>query len=116
MKQEDDEEAARIMIKKVLFTNILVKALEVDMKDFQNLEFARHMLKYHLDKHKDEKIDNTKFGMKILKVARTAFERQGDESVLIQIEKQDDFTLNSKSEYNRCALPRQTAKVRNFLR
>ena len=55
-----------------------------------------------------------KFGMKIIKAARSAFERQIAESVMIQVEKKENYILNSKSEYNRCALPRLTAKIGNF--
>ena len=43
--------------------------------------------------------------MKILKSTRTAFERQILESVLIQ-KSRDNYLMNNKAEYNRCALPR----------
>ena len=43
--------------------------------------------------------------------AKSAFERQVGESVLIQQEVSRHRILNSKSEYNRCALPRLTTKL-----
>ena len=51
------------------------------------------------------------FGFKILKYTRTAFERQILESVIIQEVHKKSNILNSKSEYNRCALPRLTSKL-----
>ena len=41
---------------------------------------------------------------------KTAFERQIYESVLIQ-ESRNHNLLNSKSEFNRCAIPRSTMKM-----
>ena len=78
------------------------------------MKIDNHMLKNFLEKHEGENMEEIKFGMKILKTARSAFERQIAESVLIQTEKRDNYILNSKSEYNRCALPRLTAKIGNF--
>ena len=49
--------------------------------------------------------------MRIRSTARSAFERQVAESVLIQQESNNHNILNSKSEYNRCALPRLTTKL-----
>ena len=48
--------------------------------------------------------------MRILKSTRTAFERQILESVLIQ-KSRNNHIMNNKAEYNRCALPRLTAKL-----
>jgi hypothetical protein len=48
--------------------------------------------------------------MKILKHTRTAFQRQILESVIIQRERKHHL-MNNKAEYNRCALPRLTAKL-----
>ena len=50
------------------------------------------------------------FGARIVKQARSAFNRQIGESVVIQSNKHHHL-LNSKSEYNRCALPRLTANL-----
>jgi hypothetical protein len=60
--------------------------------------------------HEEEDWDKIKFGMKIMKSTRTAFERQILESVLIQ-KHRNDRLMNNKAEYNRCALPRSTAKL-----
>ena len=49
--------------------------------------------------------------MRLIKTHRSAFNRQISESVEIQTQKREHMILNSKSEYNRCALPRLTAKI-----
>ena len=57
-------------------------------------------------------MENIKFGGRILKKCRTAFERQVEESVEIQNQREDGhYILNSKAECNRCALPRLTTKL-----
>ena len=48
--------------------------------------------------------------MRIIKNTRTAFERQILESVTIQKMRSNNI-MNNKAEYNRCALPRLTAKL-----
>ena len=48
--------------------------------------------------------------MKALRFHKSAFERQIYESVQIQANRKH-FILNSKIEYNRCALPRLTLKL-----
>ena len=53
-----------------------------------------------------EELEKMKFGARIIKPARTAFNRQVCESVQIQENAARHEILNSKSEYNRCALPR----------
>ena len=71
------------------------------------------MLRHLLDVHEEEEEhwDQIKFSMKILRSTRTAFKRQILESVLIQKERKGHYLMNAKSEYNRCALPRLTAKL-----
>ena len=68
------------------------------------------MLKHALDKHEADPLDTTRYGIKVLKYTRTPFERQIRESVYLQGSR-TDFLLNSKSEYNRCSLPRLTTKL-----
>ena len=51
-----------------------------------------------------------KFGIKVVRFTRTSFERQILESVVLQ-ENRDHYLLNSKSEYNRCAIPRLASKM-----
>ena len=69
------------------------------------------MLKHSLANHEGEEIKKMEFGMRLVKTHRTAFNRQISESVEIQTQKKEHFILNSKSEYNRCALPRLTARM-----
>ena len=73
---------------------------------------SSHILRHLLDQHEEEEKewDNIRFGMKIIKNTRTAFERQILESVEIQKARTQNI-LNNKSEYIRCALPRLTAKL-----
>ena len=80
------------------------------MRDRDELKADSHMIKHFFDKHSTEDVEDMRFGAKILKQAKTAFNRQIGESVAIQSSK-NHHLLNSKSEYNRCALPRLTAKL-----
>ena len=77
----------------------------------EQLSPESHMLKHIVEKHPDAKIENIEFRAKILKYTRSAFERQIRESVLIQENRESHNILNSKSEYNRCSLPRLTTKM-----
>ena len=82
------------------------------LMDVAQLKPGSHILKHYLDCHEDEAdLDNITFGMKIRSTCRSAFERQVLESVIIQQESSKHTILNSKSEYNRCALPRLTTKL-----
>ena len=73
---------------------------------------SSHILRHLLDQHEEEETEweTIRFGMKIIRNTRTAFERQILESVEIQKARSQNI-LNNKSEYNRCALPRLTAKL-----
>ena len=81
------------------------------LADATQLKPSSHILKHYLESHEEEKLDEITFGMKIKCTAKSAFERQVMESVLIQQESSKHNILNSKSEYNRCALPRLTTKL-----
>ena len=60
--------------------------------------------------HKEKNPEEVVFGMKIRKQYKTALERQIGEAVAILEEKEKGTELmNSKSEFNRCSLPRITA-------
>ena len=72
------------------------------LRDRDELKADSHMIKHFFDKHSEENLEDMKFGAKILKQAKTAFNRQIGESVAIQSSK-NHHLLNSKSEYNRCA-------------
>ena len=77
------------------------------------LQTSSHMLKHILEEHEEEEqMEKIIFGVKVLRYTRNAFERQVSESVLIQ-EQRGHNILNSKSEYNRCSLPRLTANLGN---
>ena len=80
------------------------------LTDFESLSIKSHMLKHAVEMHTREETDKIKFGIRIIKTARTSFERQIYESVEIQ-ENRRHHLLNSRSEYNRCAVPRLTCKL-----
>ena len=69
-----------------------------------------HMLKHILLHHREMDPDTVKFKMKPIKFHKSAFERQIHESVLIQAHK-DHILMNSKSEYNRCSIPRLSVQL-----
>ena len=71
------------------------------------------MLRHLIQEHEEEEKDwgKIKFGMRIIKSTRSAFERQIMESVEIQKARKTSHILNAKAEYNRCALPRLTSKL-----
>ena len=77
----------------------------------EQLSPESHMLKHIVERHPEEKIEDIEFRAKIIKYTRSAFERQIRESVLIQENKDCHNILNSKSEYNRCSIPRLTTKL-----
>ena len=68
------------------------------------------MLKQSVDKHNGAKPEDIEFRMKVLQYPRSAFERQVAESIKIQ-RNTNHHILNSKGEYNRCALPRLGLKI-----
>ena len=74
------------------------------------MKIESHMLKHYIENHEDEEIRDMEFGMRIVRKPRTAFNRQIAVSVMIQSNK-NHHILNSKSEYNRCALPRLATRI-----
>ena len=68
------------------------------------------MLRHMLEMHEDEKRSNVEFGLKVLIYTRSSFDRQILESVLIQGSR-GHHILNSRAEYNRCAVPRLVTKL-----
>ena len=76
----------------------------------RNYSEKSHILKHCLLHHKDVNPEDVKFGMKMRRQYRTPLERQIGEAVAILEEKEKGTQLmNSKSEFNRCSLPRITA-------
>ena len=69
------------------------------------------MLKHIVEIHEDEDPASIEFRMKAVKFHQSAFERQIFESVKIQLMRNNHTLLNSKSEFNRCALPRLGVKI-----
>ena len=80
------------------------------LDDARLLSTGSHMLKHYLTNHSEESPQEMIFRMKILCFKRSAYERQIHESVLIQ-QNRNHLLLNSKSEFNRCSLPRLTVKL-----
>ena len=69
------------------------------------------MLKHIVEHHEGLDPTEVEFRMKAVKFHQSAFERQIFESVKIQTIRDKHNLLNSKSEYNRCALPRLGLKM-----
>ena len=81
------------------------------LNDLATLNPRSHMLKHVVLHHPDKNILDIEFSMKVKKYCKTSFERQILESVTIQQEKNRHQIMNSKSEYNRCSLPRISTKM-----
>ena len=54
------------------------------MNDYKSLSIKSHLLKHAVDVHQQEELCTLKFGVKVLKYTRSAFERQIYESVTIE--------------------------------
>jgi hypothetical protein len=78
--------------------------------DYTNLSTKSHMLKHAVEMHPEEGLDKVEFGMKVIRYTKSAFERQILESVEIQSSR-NHHLLNSRSEFNRCAIPRMMCKM-----
>ena len=81
------------------------------VNDMTTLNPRSHMLKHILLHHPGQEMLSIEFDMKIRKFCKTSFERQVLEAVTIQQEKNNHHLMNSKSEYNRCSLPRLSTKL-----
>ena len=81
------------------------------INDYMNYDEGSHLLKHYLNCHKEMKMCDVKFGMRIRNTFNTALERQVGEAVAIDIENRRGIKImNSKSEYNRCTIPRISTK------
>ena len=78
--------------------------------DYENLSTKSHMLKHAVETHPHEDPKQIQFGMKVVRFTKSSFERQILESVEIQSNRQHHL-LNSRSEFNRCAVPRMMCKL-----
>ena len=79
--------------------------------DLAQLKTGSHMLKHIVGVHPGEDMSRVQFGIRVIKYCRTSFERQVLESVVIQDERKRNHLLNSRSEYNRCSLPRLCTQI-----
>ena len=79
-------------------------------RDRTSLSTKSHMLKHAVDRHEGADPEKLEFRMKVLRYHRSAFERQVSESQEIKRNSKHHI-LNSKGEYNRCALPRLGLKM-----
>ena len=79
--------------------------------DLVGLKSTSHMLKHAVGVHPEQDPVEVQFGMKVIKYTQSSFERQIRESVTIQVERKHHHLLNSRSEYNRCSLPRLCAQI-----
>ena len=78
--------------------------------DRRSLNIRSRMLKHAVDRHEGTNPENIEFRMKVLQYHKTAYERQVSESIKIRNNSKHHI-LNSKGEYNRCALPRLGLKI-----
>ena len=80
-------------------------------RDRRKWDKGSHMLKHIVQEHEGEDETEIQFRMRIVKTHRSSFERQIYEGIRIQNERRKHDILNSRTEYNRCALPRLVVKV-----
>ena len=66
------------------------------------------MMKHVSESHPNDKTEDIKFGMSVVKQHFSSFSRQIHEAVLIY---RDTNILNSKSQYNRCQVPRLSVVI-----
>ena len=69
------------------------------------------MLKHAIEEHQGEDVRQVKFGIRAMAFCRSSFERQIMEACKIQEERIKHVILNSKSEFNRSAVPRIMTKL-----
>ena len=76
-----------------------------------DLNEGSHMLKHNLQYHEGESLESMDFNMRVIRYNKTAFARQIQEAVEIQTNRLSHFILNSRSEFNRCAIPLLSLKL-----
>ena len=82
--------------------------------DMDQLKPGSHFLKHLIEIHEDEEKENVRFWIRVVKFTRSSFERQILESVVIQQERTKHHLLNSRAEYNRCAVPSAQAHNKDW--
>ena len=84
--------------------------------DLQYLREGSHMLKHIIEDHPGKKINEVKFGMRVVRKFKSALERQVSEAVSIHRAQSNGYKLlNSKSEYSRCVVPRLKVETNSEL-
>ena len=92
-KQEagDDKDKLRMLMDKIRVYKYIGESARSafersweHMNDYKNLSTKSHLLKHAVDVHQQEELCTLKFGVKVLKYTRSAFERQIYESVTIE--------------------------------
>ena len=68
-----------------------------------------HMYLHEISEHRDS-TEKVEFSMEVIKMNKSAFERQIYEAVIIQMNEGKNL-LNARGEYNRCKLPRLGAML-----
>ena len=81
------------------------------VNDLARLSSHSHMLKHLVMYHEGADFSEVVFGMKVVRFARSSFERQLQEAVLIDQQRDQHNLLNSRSEFNRSRLPRLTTQM-----
>ena len=109
LEDEKERERKKLSIKKYKYIgetsrSTYERALEHQL-NCSSLNTNSYMLKHWMDIHEEEEMKDGDFRIKVLKYTQSSFERQILESVLLQ-ENMSHNLLNSKSEYNRFAIPR----------
>ena len=74
------------------------------LSDYVGQTDDSHMFKHLTDSHPGSSPRDVKFGMSVVRKHKSSFERQIFENVLIF--RDGNNVLNSKSEFNRCQIPR----------
>ena len=109
-KQEEEIKKMRLHLYIGETSRSCYERTQEHQNDMQQLKPSSHMLQHVLDQHEGEPIARVRFGVEVIRQTRTSWERQMLESVTIQQSTQHNI-LNSKSEYNRCSLPRLSTRL-----
>ena len=81
------------------------------LNDLTGISSDSHMVKHLVNNHEEDDFEDVKFGMKVIQYSTSSFTRQIKEGVMIQKERKKHDILNSRSEFNRCSLPRLSTRL-----
>ena len=111
-KREEENREMKIIKKKIVkyvgeTARSCYERQQEHFKDYTNLNLRSHILKHYLDCHRDIKLEELEFRVRVIGRFRSSFERQIGESIWLNSYLKEGITiLNSKNEYNRCRIPR----------